>query len=120
MVIAETASNTRLMAFRSSVHENLQIQSTLIPLDILLLVMDNDGVRDVTIKLLLSGLSHSQTGVRYHLKRMISEGWLALSKGELDKRNTFVTLTTRSRIALAKVETDLSAAFQKDARLPTP
>jgi DNA-binding transcriptional regulator PaaX len=86
------------MAFRSSVHENLQIQSTLIPLDILLLVMDNDGVRDVTIKLLLSGLSHSQTGVRYHLKRMISEGWLALSKGELDKRNTFVTLTTRSCI----------------------
>lgn len=119
MVITETASNTRLMAFRSLIHENLQIQSTLIPLDILLLVLENDGIRDVTIKLLLSGLSHSQTGVRYHLKRMIADGWLALSKGELDKRNTFVTLTTRARIALAKVETELSHALKHDARRST-
>jgi DNA-binding MarR family transcriptional regulator len=81
--------------------------------------MDNDGVREVTIKFLLSGLSHSQTGVRYHLKRMIAEGWLALSKGELDKRNTFVTLTTRSRIALSKVEIELSDTMKKDGRLST-
>ena len=107
MVITETASNTRLMAFRTLIHENLQIESTLIPLDILLLVLDSDGVRNVTIKLLLSGLTHSQTGVRYHLKRMIAQDWLVLSKGELDKRNTFVTLTPRARIALAKVESEL-------------
>ena len=76
----------------------------MIPFDILLLVMMNDGVQDVTIKSLLAGLSHSQTGVRYHLKRLIAEDWLVLHKGELDKRNTFVTLTACARRALERAE----------------
>ena len=97
-------SNTSLMKFRVLIHRHLGIQSSLIPFDILLLVKANEGVNDVTIKLLLAGLSHSQTGVRYHLKRLIAEGWLALNKGEIDKRNTFVTLTDRARSALAQVE----------------
>ena len=66
--------------------------------------MMNDGVQDVTIKSLLAGLSHSQTGVRYHLKRLIAEDWLVLHKGEVDKRNTFVTLTACARRALERAE----------------
>ena len=104
MILNPYWSNTSLMKFRVLIHRHLGIQSSLIPFDILLLVKANDGVKDVTIKLLLAGLSQSQTGVRYHLKRLIAEGWLTLNKGEIDKRNTFVTLTDHARSALAQVE----------------
>ena len=104
MILDTRTINTRLLKFRVLIHKYLGIHSSLIPFDILLLVMMNDGVNDVTIKSLLAGLSHSQTGVRYHLKRLLAENWLVLHKGEVDKRNTFVTLTVCARRALDRAE----------------
>ena len=104
MILDTRSISSRLFKFRVLIHRYLGIHSSLIPFDILLLVMMNDGVQDVTIKSLLAGLSHSQTGVRYHLKRLIAEDWLVLHKGELDKRNTFVTLTACARRALERAE----------------
>jgi len=104
MILETKSNNARLLKFRVLIHKYLGINSSLIPFDILLLVMMNDGVQDVTIKSLLAGLTHSQTGVRYHLKRLIAEDWLVLHKGEADKRNTFVTLTASARRALELAE----------------
>ena len=104
MILDTRSISSRLFKFRVLIHRYLGIHSSLIPFDILLLVMMNDGVQDVTIKSLLAGLSHSQTGVRYHLKRLIAEDWLVLHKGEVDKRNTFVTLTACARRALERAE----------------
>ena len=77
----------------------------------------NDGVQDVTIKSLLAGLSHSQTGVRYHLKRLIAEDWLTLQKGQLDKRNTFVTLTACARRALERAEQQAGLEYTEPLQL---
>lgn len=104
MILDTRIIGSRLFKFRVLIHRYLGIHSSLIPFDILLLVMMNDGVQAVTIKSLLAGLSHSQTGVRYHLKRLIAENWLELHKGEIDKRNTFVTLTACARRALERAE----------------
>lgn len=109
MILDTRLINTKLLQFRVLIQQHLGIQSSLIPFDILLVVMLNDGVQEVTIKTLLAGLSHSQTGVRYHLKRLIAEDWLTLHKGEIDKRNTFVTLTKRARSALEQVERELGS-----------
>ena len=89
----------------------------MIPFDILLLVKIHDGVQDVTIKSLLAGLSHSQTGVRYHLKRLIAEDWLVLHKGEVDKRNTFVTLTACARRALERAEEQAALEYNEPMQL---
>ena len=115
MILDTRSINSRLLKFRVLIHRYLGINSSLIPFDILMLVMVNDGVQDVTIKSLLAGLSHSQTGVRYHLKRLIAEDWLVLHKGEVDKRNTFVTLTACARRALERAEQH--AALENDAPL---
>jgi len=79
--------------------------------------MMNDGVQDVTIKSLLAVLSHSQTGVRYHLKRLIAEDWLTLQKGQLDKRNTFVTLTACARRALERAEQQAGLEYTEPLQL---
>ena len=79
--------------------------------------MMNDGVQDVTIKSLLAGLSHSQTGVRYHLKRLIADDWLTLQKGQLDKRNTFVTLTACARRALERAEQQAGLEYTEPLQL---
>lgn len=117
MILDTRSINSRLLKFRVLIHRYLGINSSLIPFDILMLVMMNDGVQDVTIKSLLAGLSHSQTGVRYHLKRLIAEDWLVLQKGEIDKRNTFVTLTACARRALERAEQH--AALDYDEPLHT-
>ena len=117
MILDTRSINSRLLKFRVLIHRYLGINSSLIPFDILMLVMVNDGVQDVTIKSLLAGLSHSQTGVRYHLKRLIAEDWLVLQKGEVDKRNTFVTLTACARRALERAEQH--AALDCDEPLQT-
>lgn len=117
MILDTNLRNTRLLKFRVLIHKYLGINSSLIPFDILLLVMMNDGVQDVTIKSLLAGLTHSQTGVRYHLKRLIAEDWLLLHKGEADKRNTFVTLTASARRALELAEQQASLDYTEPLQL---
>jgi DNA-binding MarR family transcriptional regulator len=126
MILDTRALSTSLLKFRVLIHRYLGINSSLIPFDILLLVMIHDGLQDVTIKSLLAGLSHSQTGVRYHLKRLIAEGWLELHKGEADKRNTFVRLTARARLALERAEQQagldatVPVVFKEDEVFPMP
>ncbi|MDH4479959.1 MAG: MarR family winged helix-turn-helix transcriptional regulator [Rhodoferax sp.] len=117
MILDANLKNTRLLRFRVLIHKYLGINSSLIPFDILLLVMMNDGVQNVTIKSLLAGLTHSQTGVRYHLKRLIAEDWLLLHKGEADKRNTFVTLTASARRALELAEQQASLEHTEPLQL---
>ena len=117
MILDTRPIGSRLFKFRVLIHQYLGIHSSLIPFDILLLVMLNDGVQDVTIKSLLAGLSHSQTGVRYHLKRLIAEDWLTLHKGELDKRNTFVTLTACARRALERAEQQAGLEYTEPLQL---
>jgi DNA-binding MarR family transcriptional regulator len=117
MILDTRSINTRLLKFRVLIHRYLGINSSLIPFDILLLVMINDGVQDVTIKSLLAGLSHSQTGVRYHLKRLIAEDWLMLHKGEIDKRNTFVTLTACARRALERAEQHAALEYNEPMQM---
>lgn len=118
MILDTHSTNTRLLRFRVLIHRYLGINSSLIPFDILLLVMMNDGVQDVTIKSLLAGLSHSQTGVRYHLKRLIAEDWLVLHKGQIDKRNTFATLTAEARRALDRAEEQAGLEISQLLQIP--
>lgn len=113
MILDTRSINSRLLKFRVLIHRYMGVNSSLIPFDILLLVMMNDGRQEVTIKSLLAGLSHSQTGVRYHLKRLIAEDWLVLHKGEVDKRNTFVTLTACARRALECAEQHAALDFNE-------
>lgn len=117
MILDTRSINSRLFKFRVLIHRYLGIHSSLIPFDILLLVMMHDGVQDVTIKSLLAGLSHSQTGVRYHLKRLIAEDWLVLHKGEVDKRNTFVTLTACARRALERAEEHAALEYNEPLQM---
>lgn len=117
MILDTRSINSRLFKFRVLIHRYLGIHSSLIPFDILLLVMMHDGVQDVTIKSLLGGLSHSQTGVRYHLKRLIAEDWLVLHKGEVDKRNTFVTLTACARRALERAEEHAALEYNEPLQM---
>jgi len=117
MILDTRSISSRLFKFRVLIHRYLGIHSSLIPFDILLLVMMNDGMQDVTIKSLLAGLSHSQTGVRYHLKRLIAEDWLTLQKGQLDKRNTFVTLTACARRALERAEQQAGLEYTEPLQL---
>jgi DNA-binding MarR family transcriptional regulator len=105
------------MKFRVLIHRHLGIQSSLIPFDILLLVKANEGVNDVTIKLLLAGLSHSQTGVRYHLKRLVSDGWITLAENPGDHRSKLMVVTPKFIGQMEKTLSEINLYMEQRALL---
>lgn len=96
---------SRLLCFRRAIAKGLCIKSSLIPLDIILAIASHPAsiggdVAGVRVKELLNGIPHSPTGIRYHLKEMIGDGWIELRRSVADGRIRFLVLTEKALAAL--------------------
>jgi len=76
-----------LFHLRQRISERLPIGNSLLPLDILVVVMMECGDKEtLTVKRLFATLPYSSTGVRYHFERLLNDGWLEFDDGINDKR----------------------------------
>ncbi len=76
-----------LFHLRQRISKRLPIGNSLLPLDILVVVMmgfsDSEAL---TVKRLFATVPYSNTGLRYHLERLLNDGWLEFDTGITDKR----------------------------------
>jgi DNA-binding MarR family transcriptional regulator len=80
---------------RKLIAVKLPVQNSLLPLDILLVVLDTKNSNCLTVKKLFASLPHSQTAFRYNFSRLLKDDWIALSRVETDKRTRIVVPTIK-------------------------
>ena len=80
---------------RELVGNKLPISNSLLPLDILLVVLDKNHNEYLTVKQLFASVPYSHTGLRYHFRRLLEDGWLRLDVIKDDKRNRVVMPTQK-------------------------
>jgi predicted transcriptional regulator len=77
---------------RDFLYSKMNIKSSMIPLDILLVVMSHHRQLNnpLSVKKLLAECQHSATGVRYYLDGLISDHWIKVTNNPHDKRMTIL------------------------------
>jgi hypothetical protein len=80
---------------RELVGNKLPISNSLLPLDILLVVLDKNHKEHLTVKQLFASVPYSHTGLRYHFGRLLKDGWLELDVIQADRRNRVVMPTQK-------------------------
>lgn len=91
-----------LLDLRKWERDRLELVQSYIPYDILLAVMAGHAKNaPLSVKELLASLPHSSTGVRYHLKRLIEDGWLETRAG----------IPSDARVRLVHPTEKLTSAF---------
>jgi hypothetical protein len=82
---------------RSALEPGLPYSASLIPLDILIAVKEANRDNDpLTVRQLIDSLPYSETGVRYNLNQLVSDGWLEKSRAKQDRRT--VTLQPTEKV----------------------
>jgi hypothetical protein len=80
-----------LQEIRKLTGELLPVTHSLIPLDILLIVLDAKiQEKSLTVKGLFSQLPYSSMGIRYHFKKLLDECWIELHAAPNDNRTKYV------------------------------
>ena len=99
-----------LLLCRQATRRRLYKGGSLIPVDLLLLVMANfsDGREPVSVKTILSKLPYSATAIRYHLYVSKKRGLLSLSRDTQDQRMVRVQPTQKLIDQLSEMRADLS------------
>ena len=76
-----------LVAMRSAFDTHLPIRNSLIAWDILTeILLSHYDDRPLQVKVLLSQLPHSRTGIDYHYRWLIDEGWIEIYPCCKDRR----------------------------------
>jgi len=106
-----------LLQARQSVLRHLYSGSSLIELDLLILVFSNHAHRrePMSVKALLAALPYSPMSSRYHLKQAASNGLIALSRDERDKRIVRVVSSAKLLECFCHIGTDLDPYLKLQA-----
>ena len=76
-----------LVFLRSAFDEHLPIRNSLIAWDILMeVLLSHCQDRPLQVKVLLNELPHSRTGIDYHYRWLIEEGWIEILPCSKDRR----------------------------------
>ena len=62
---------------------------------------------------------HSEMGVRYHLKRLINEGWISLDDNPADRRSKLMVMNPRFIQQMEKTLYEIGLYMQLQAFLST-
>jgi hypothetical protein len=72
---------------RRLISDELPANDNMIALDIIVLVLNGHYAgKSIQIKALVMSLPHSKTGIRYHCKKLIDDGWISKKYNGTDKR----------------------------------
>ena len=90
----------QILGLRKKLLNELNIKSSLIPLDILLTINEHfiKIQTGISMKHLLASLEHSSTGVRYYLNDLIDDGWIDIADSQKDKRTKLMQPSGKSVI----------------------
>ena len=116
LMLLDIAHSNLIVAFRIRLASSdlLPLDNSFIPFDLLFKVgMSHFDCRELTLKSLFTGLPHSEMGMRYHLKRLISNGWIELLPSKNDKRSKLVIPTCKFLGQLVLLEQEFSKFLQQ-------
>ena len=104
------ALSVLLLKARQSVLRHLYSGSSLIELDLLILVFSNHAhqCEPLSVKALLAALPYSPMGSRYHLKETERRGLITLVQDAKDKRILRVVPSLNLLDCFGRIEADLS------------
>ena len=90
----------QILGLRKKLLNELNIKSSLIPVDILLTINEHfiKTQIGISMKHLLATLEHSPTGVRYYLNDLIDDGWIDIADSQKDKRTKLMQPSRKSVI----------------------
>lgn len=76
-----------LKAIREQAIGLLPIGQSFIPYDIIItVIVASTNGHNVSVKTLFKSMPYSDMGLRYHFRKLISDGWLQLVPSTVDKR----------------------------------
>jgi len=91
----------RLQALRLIAHETLPKHQSLLVYDLMLWVAhEQSHCRPTMMKSIFMSLPHSATGLRRHLRALIRDRWLVVSRDNSDRRVRHLKLTKKGIRAL--------------------
>ena len=110
MISYSQAEILRLMrAIRRASRSNLPVDSSFIPFDILLnLLQFHQENQPVSIKTLFASLPYSDMGVRYHFRRLVKNGWVKLEQSPFDSRSKICVPTEKLLSSFSSITLELS------------
>ena len=86
----------KLLISRNKVVSSLPIDQSLVALDIIYSVMGKHLEGNPSpVKTVLADVPHSPTGVRYHYKRLLADGWLETEPCDYDSRIKYLRPTAK-------------------------
>lgn len=98
--------------FAGVVKQQLHIDNSLIPLNILITVASYATKNEeLTVKALFTRLPYSTMGVRNHFNRLLTTGWIKLEQARHDKRIKTVKPTLKLFDKLVLIEDELGKYF---------
>jgi DNA-binding MarR family transcriptional regulator len=93
---------------------HLPLGGSLVAYELLLnLYLHHSRGEQVTIKALFAGIPYSDMGIRYHLRKLITDGWLELKTAQHDKRTRICVPTPLFERAWLTIMTDLQTAMHR-------
>ena len=94
---------------------HLPLGGSLVAYELLLnLYLHHIRGEEVTIKALFAGIPYSDMGIRYHLRKLIEDGWLELKTAEHDRRTRICVPTSQFDSAWAAIMSDLDEALKEN------
>ena len=102
--------------------ENLPVGTSFIPYDMLMfLYKAYADDRQINLKDFFIYFKHSQMGVRYHLKKLINDGWISLASNPVDRRSKLLVINPKFIDQMEKTLTEIGLNMQLEAFLsPNP
>jgi len=101
--------------------EHLPLGGSLVAYELLLnLYLHHSRGEQVTIKALFAGIPYSDMGIRYHLRKLISDGWLELQTAQHDKRTRVCVPTAQFEQAWGCIMSNLESTIQENLATNAP
>ena len=89
--------------------QNLPVDTSFIPYDILVfLYKAHANAQTINLKEFFLLFKHSEMGVRYHLKRLVSDGWITLVENPEDHRSKLVVVSPKFIAQMEKTLSEIS------------
>ena len=98
--------------------QNLPVDTSFIPYDILVfLYKAHANAQTINLKEFFLLFKHSEMGVRYHLKRLVSDGWITLVENPGDHRSKLVVVSPKFIEQMEKTLSEISLYTEQRALL---
>jgi hypothetical protein len=93
--------------------QNLPIEQSALALDLFLLISYNTLIgKPLTLKVLFHSIDFSESGVRKHLRKLLTDEWCLITGNELDRRLRHVVAQPKMLQALNAYSKVLTAAYK--------